>query len=559
MTTSTENSISYQREDKPRYSAIHIENSNERINEPVSTRTRDLTLGAMLFVAFATIASVVFKSQGGIDLANSNAQVLQVESASSGEEKHVDPAYYYKHQLVDHFDPDNKKTWTQKYYKSDKYWGGPGHPIFLVVGGEGPATRLLYPFINEMLGKKFKSFVLQPELRFYGESQPVEVKKNTDMVGLLKTEQALADKIQLLEYTKKKLGCSPHKSSKHYCPVISVGGSYPGFMSALLRLAYPDHIDISYASSAPLHLYAQNVNPDDYFELVTRTAEQASGGCSTAVRNTLEAVHASITESASFLDEAKEMNICLDHIPDYIDSKELFAEELMAMVAAHFADYNMDFYPPTAESSLARACFIFQDDSLDNYGKIDSFLQLVDAEDENDRKGCGFDMRSQIPAGANATISTSDWTGAGDGPTALSWEFQCCTELVVQTSLSQRSMFWPRKWTLEWLTEHCQSRFGMTPQPTYLLEKFGFDDLTNASRILFTNGLNDGWSASSILDPINPSVITINFPNGAHHSDLSHESNFDADTEDIKLGHKMIGDQIELWLEEIKAENKHKH
>jgi hypothetical protein len=40
------------------------------------------------------------------------------------------------------------------------------------------------------------------------------------------------------------------RTSIEYCPVISVGGSYPGWLSATARLLYPDLIDIGYAASA---------------------------------------------------------------------------------------------------------------------------------------------------------------------------------------------------------------------------------------------------------------------------------------------------------------------
>lgn len=40
----------------------------------------------------------------------------------------------------DHFDPSNKNSWQQAYYVNDTFWQqGSGAPIFLCVGGEGPA------------------------------------------------------------------------------------------------------------------------------------------------------------------------------------------------------------------------------------------------------------------------------------------------------------------------------------------------------------------------------------------------------------------------------------
>eukprot|EP00978_Attheya_sp_CCMP212_P046764 scaffold410464_cov20-Attheya_sp.AAC.1 len=85
-------------------------------------------------------------------------------------------------------------------------------------------------------------------------------------------------------------------------------------------------------------------------------------------------------------------------------------------------------------------------------------------------------------------------------------------------------MFPYREWTLDWLTEHCQSRFEVTPEPNTLVNQWGFDDLVGngGSRLLFTNGLNDMWSAGSYTTNLSDSIVAINFPNGAHHSDLNH-------------------------------------
>ena len=117
-------------------------------------------------------------------------------------------------------------------------------------------------------------------------------------------------------------------------------------------------------------------------------------------------------------------------------------------------------------------------------------------------------------------------------------------------------MFYPREWTLKWQTHYCESRFeGVELKPYYLVDKFHFNDLSRASRILFANGLNDGWSVGSILDDggYAPDIRVINFPNGAHHSELLHFVNPN-DTEDIKKGHVQIKEQLESWLNEMKKE-----
>jgi len=121
-------------------------------------------------------------------------------------------------------------------------------------------------------------------------------------------------------------------------------------------------------------------------------------------------------------------------------------------------------------------------------------------------------------------------------------------------------MFPTRVWTYEGLTKYCQGRYGedVVPQPYALVKSFGFDDLIarGASRILFTNGMQDMWSGGSYLESLSDSVIALNFENGAHHSDLSHVGPSQDDTEDIRSGFITITNILAKWLDEIRLEAK---
>ncbi len=90
-----------------------------------------------------------------------------------------------------------------------------------------------------------------------GPYQPIVGREATidELLELLTPHQAMADMVRLTKHFKEELNCAQYnRSSKNYCPVITVGGSYPGFLSAMFRLVYPDFVDISYASSGKFHL-----------------------------------------------------------------------------------------------------------------------------------------------------------------------------------------------------------------------------------------------------------------------------------------------------------------
>ena len=216
-------------------------------------------------------------------------------------------------QAVDHFDNNNTDTWEQRYFTKDKYFGGPGNPIFMVMSGEAKALGMFYPIIDEIFAKKFNAYTLIPEHRFYGKSQPLKVKHNRDLVGLLTPDQAILDAINLLTYTKKKLGCSLDKTSKDYCPVITVGGSYPGFLALMLRVTQPEHVDIAYAASSVSKLYAQDAPKYGFFEKVTQVAEDSNAGCKDAVKTALTEVKEKILSGEYSIENlAKKMKICHD-------------------------------------------------------------------------------------------------------------------------------------------------------------------------------------------------------------------------------------------------------
>ena len=329
-----------------------------------------------------------------------------------------------------------------------------------------------------------------------------------------------------------------------------------------MRLVHGDIVDMAYASSAPLPLYAQTVDPDAYFDKVTEAANTASPGCSMAVKTALLELKADVLQSDQDVGQiATRMGICADGdaMPEYITTLAMLWHELETTVAANFADFNMANYPPSPYSDTNRACTAFQDNGLDAYGKIQQFWHVlatsVFADEGKSNRDC-FDFHSQIPDGPHGSVTSADWTGGGDGKSGLSWDFQTCTDLVVQAGFGRLSMFPKRSWTLDGLTKHCQSRFGVDPTPTRMVDQWHFDDLVgqNATRILFTNGLNDGWAADSILDDLGPDLITINMPNGAHHSDLNHRGPNSDDTDDVRDSYPLILHTITRWLTEVKAE-----
>lgn len=488
------------------------------------------------------------------------------------------PELFFREQLVDHVNSSSKyqgQHWSQRYYIWEKEFRGPGSPIFVILGGEGniePETGLFYPFVTHHLAKIFGAYVLEPEHRFYGKSQPVNItttaahtNSNTKSnccedprVKLFTPEQALLDAMRLIDVTAASLGCSRDKFSKEYCPVVTIGGSYPGWLSAMARVVYPHKVDMAYAASAPMGFYAQQVNQYEYYDLITKVAEDTLPGCADVVRSALLQVKSTILEMG--YDEST-LGICVGSTPSYLnpstkDGLEFLIDELMMVIEYTFANANMANYPPSNTTRLAKACTTFVSKELDAFTKVKQFLSVQLPPGDQD---C-WSFTSQLPGGPHATITSGDWSGVGSGTNGESWDWQTCTLLVEAIGLSKESMFPPRDWSMSWLNHHCFQRFGVIPRPFELVHRWGFDQLvqSNVTRILFTNGLKDGWSVGAISQNLSDSLIVLNFPNGAHHSDLSGRGPSDEDTEDIQQGFRDIIDILGDWLNEVTSgDSKH--
>ena len=99
----------------------------------------------------------------------------------------------------------------------------------------------------------------------------------------MNTQEALADAAGLIRSIQSIRKCEA-RGMQGYCPVLVIGGSYPGFLAAMMRVRYPAVVDMAYASSAPLRFYSQEVSQYDYYAKVTESAKKSNKACPAAVK-----------------------------------------------------------------------------------------------------------------------------------------------------------------------------------------------------------------------------------------------------------------------------------
>ena len=141
-----------------------------------------------------------------------------------------DPTDLYFEQVLDHFNPVDDKTWSQRYWESwDNY--DEGGPVFIMIAGEAEEDPgwldygAWYKWAKE---NGAAMFIL--EHRYYGQCRPTE-DMSTDNMKFLSSRQALEDLAYFIT------GMNSHHNMT--APWISFGGSYPGSLSAWARLKFP--------------------------------------------------------------------------------------------------------------------------------------------------------------------------------------------------------------------------------------------------------------------------------------------------------------------------------
>jgi pimeloyl-ACP methyl ester carboxylesterase len=220
---------------------------------------------------------------------------------------------YYEDQHQNHFGSNElrlKNRWRQRFFVNNVSWAGPGSPVFLSVGGEGPVNYGPSQYsLMAAIAKKHGALMVSVEHRYYGKSRPTKRMDTASLQLYLSSEQALADLGQFVPWLLDKKNSTGS-------PVIAFGGSYPGCLAAWLRLKYPAVITGAVSSSAPL---LAQLDFFQYNSVVQRSMTHlGSVDCVTIVRTATKAFGAQVSDfhSAAAEKTRKMFNGCAPFTSD---------------------------------------------------------------------------------------------------------------------------------------------------------------------------------------------------------------------------------------------------
>ena len=75
---------------------------------------------------------------------------------------------WFKAQKLDHFSDSDTRTWEQRYFVNDTLWDQQSGPVFLMLGGEGPADPAWLATDTDVMrnAAKYKAMVIYLEHRW---------------------------------------------------------------------------------------------------------------------------------------------------------------------------------------------------------------------------------------------------------------------------------------------------------------------------------------------------------------------------------------------------------
>eukprot|EP00064_Thunnus_orientalis_P009089 superscaffoldBa00001134_g9112 len=203
-------------------------------------------------------------------------------------------------QKLDHFNGADSRVWKQRYFVNEAFYK-PGGPVFLMIGGEGPANPAWMQYGTWLTyAEKLGALCLMLEHRFYGKSHPTD-DLSTDSLRFLSSRQALAD----LAHFRTVMGESKGLTNRKW---VAFGGSYPGSLAAWFRLKYPHLVHASVATSAPVHA---TVNFPEYLEVVWRSLASENAECPLLVKKASDTLVELLKDPKTYSNITKDFKSCI--------------------------------------------------------------------------------------------------------------------------------------------------------------------------------------------------------------------------------------------------------
>ena len=460
---------------------------------------------------------------------------------------------------VDHFRYTEPTTrFGLRYFAYTAFAKEPNAPVLFFFGGEAA----LEDFYNATGGlfemaQALSATVFMPEHRYYGYSLPFGTNHSFTSEGLafLTIEQALADVADLLVALPSLLGCGHASAGRPTrCRVVLFGGSYGGMLAAWHRYKFP-HLSLgAVASGAPVDFYPGV--QESFLDATYNTYKEYGGaaGCESALRTAFEAA-----SSATLSDLlAAGLRPCVALEEADIERFAFYAKGALSTIACVDYPYPTSFIGLLPANPVEAACSLLQPSATPLASLLSAVLLFVNGTRE---LRC-LDLRQELVGASLSGLPRRPSPGsyhsraAGTNMGVRSWNYQACTEILLEPLTSDGFGFYPPQDKTQFteVVRNCAARFGVEPRPAWLPLTYGVGaDLAKyGSNILFVENDKDPWHVGTASLPakggVGGSVRRVVFKGGAHHQEYRFTSQYDS--AGVVAARLMETQAVREWLKE---------
>merc|ERR1719210_2841834 len=428
-------------------------------------------------------------------------------------------------QILDHFDATNPGQWNQRYWANFDNYDNDGL-AFLFIGGESEASPGWLNYGKwydwaQMHGAAL--FVL--EHRFYGQSRPTE-DLSRENIKYLSSRQALEDAGRFISDMNRRHNLTTW---------ITFGGSYPGSLSAWMRLRFPHLVTGSVSSSGPLFA---KLDYWEYLQVVADALDTTGPGCNVALTQALTTIEMMVEMEDTWQDLSSKFKLCstLDgfNTMDVRSFMELLIDNLAGIV-----QYNGRY-----EEDIFSICAVMTDESLgepvDRLAAVNEIMMEMSGEECVDHTYNTFLQ----------DLTNTNWTAGGIG--WRQWTWQTCTEFGWYQTTNQESSVYGGSLPLDFFERWCQDAFGEDFTHEMLannvantnIEYGGFHP--SVSNVVFVHGSIDPWHAMGVLEDLNEDAPSIYIPGTSHCADMYPDK--PEDPEELTAARVKIGELVNSWI-----------
>eukprot|EP01084_Bolivina_argentea_P039891 73711_1 len=460
------------------------------------------------------------------------------------------PTEYWFTQRLDHFNPQDRRTFQQRYLVYNGSWNKKNNgPIFFYAGNEASIDG----FWNNTgfmfdIAPQFGALIVFMEHRYYGKSLPFGNASNTYTIPNLvwySMQQAIEDYAIFITKFKQTIYNAPNAS------VVVFGGSYGGELATLLRIHHPEIFHIALASSAPIRESLCTANSTYFFQIVTNDYDNVDSQCPDIVRNGYSQLIEMGKNANNYEYITNTFKLC-NPIKNESDINHLqyWSRTALLTLAQFDYPYATNFVAQLPAYPVNATCNI-----LKEY-KNNSLLALAKASGLYYNASSNFTLTcfNQF----EEYIFCADQTGCSPGPSRIVEDYGDCMDAgsaFITNNITD--MFPPTVWDLNNLTKYCNETYDLPP-PDLEWKQIWFPQNiigTAITNIIFSNGELDPFIGGGYTQNLTNKLPAIVIADAAHHLDLR-SSNVN-DPQSVVDARKLEVQYIKQWLNEIEINRKY--